>query len=300
MPAQLSVHPAEQPARRILLEDGDSVVVGRDRASGLVVDDPRISKRHARLDGSSGTWTLHDLDSKNGTSVNGLSAVGQALSHGDWLSFGGVPGRFELLSAVEAQQRRSSRQARAETSVRLRLRLDEAAGPEDVLRRLLESAREVVGGERGFVLLANADGSLRVHTQSGFDPAVPRGFQGSVTAVRKVAETGRALVVCDTAAEAGLASRPSIVGPGIGALACLPLRIAGRLAGFLYADRRATTVLDDLDLEILEGLAEHASVLLGARDVRDRLHKLRASTAEATAAVLESQLRAVRVHVEPA
>jgi hypothetical protein len=297
MPAQLSVHPAEQPARRVLLEDGESVVVGRDPGAGLVVDDPRISKRHAQLEAAGTSWVVRDLGSKNGTSVNGLSAAGQVLAHGDWLSFGGVPGRFEQLTADEAARRRHERRERQATSVRLRGRLDAAEGPHDVLDKLLESAREVIAGERGFVLLVNADGSLRVHAQSGFADGV--GFQGSLGAVRKVAETRSPLVVGDTSGDAALAARASIVGQGIAALACLPLEIAGRVGGFLYVDRRRPgTVIDDLDLDILSGLAEHASVLLGARDVRDRLRELRARTLEDAA--LETQLRAVRVLVEPA
>jgi hypothetical protein len=296
MPAQLSVHPAEQPVRRVLLEDGESVVVGRDPGAGLVVDDARISRRHAQLEARAGSWALHDLGSKNGTSVNGLSAAGQVLASGDWLSFGGVPGRFEQLTADEAARRHHGRRERQATSVRLRARLD-AAGPDEVLDRLLDSAREVIDGERGFVLLVNADGGLRVHAQSGF--ADGSGFQGSVGAVRKAAETRRPLVVGDTAGEASLAGRASIVGQGIASLACLPLEVAGRVAGFLYVDRRRPgAVIDDLDLDILAGLAEHASVLLGARDVRDRLRRLRARTLEDDA--LEAQLGAVRVLVEPA
>jgi hypothetical protein len=298
MPAQLSIHPAERAARRVLLAEGESLVLGRDPSCTLVLDEPRISKRHAEIAWTGRTWALRDLGSKNGTSVNGLSAAGQELASGDWLSFGGVPGRFELLSDEQADERRRSRRARADTSVRLRRLLEEAGTPDETLRRLLESARELVSADRGFVVLVADDGALRVHAATGFDAAENASFAGSVGVVRRVAETKEAIVISDLSGDAVMGARPSVIAQGLTAVACLPLRVQGRLAGFLYVDsRRAGTELDDLDMEILEGLAEHACVALGAVDVAKRLQQLRAA---ARAAALEHQLQVVRVHVEPA
>jgi adenylate cyclase len=301
MPSQLSVHPAERPSRRVLLEEGDTVVVGRDPACGLVADDPRVSKQHAQIDWNGRAWALRDLASKNGTSVNGLSAAGQELAHGDWLSFGGVPARFDLLTREQADERRRDRALRRETSVRLRRRLEEPATPQETLQRLLDSAREVVGGDRGFVVLLGADGALRVQAVTGYEGAdEAAGFTGSVGVVRRVAETAEPVLLSDVSRDALLGRRASILERNIAAVACLPLRARSRAIGFLYVDsRRAGTVLDELDLEILEGLAEHAGVVLGAGEVHQRLQQLRAVAAGAAAA-LERQLQAVRVHVEPA
>ena len=294
MPAQLSVHPAERASRRVLVEDGDTVTVGREPSCDLVVDDPRVSKRHARLEWAGSAWCLLDLGSKNGTSVNGSSAAGQELAPGDWLSFGGVPGRFELLTHEQATQRRQSRVERAATSVRLKQQLDHAA-PEALLERLLDSAREVTAAERGFVVLVSDDGVLRVHATSGFEGTSEAGFTGSAGVVGRVAQTGQAFVVSDIGRDEVLAARPSVVARGLAAVACLPLRLHGRIAGFLYVDsRRPGHVLDDLDAATLEGLAEHAGLVLGAGDVHRRLRQLRVAAGVAPA--LEQHLLAVRVH----
>ncbi|MDO4792064.1 MAG: FHA domain-containing protein [Buchananella hordeovulneris] len=50
---------------------GTSVVVGRAPGSTLVLDDDYASSRHARFYPSDGMWFVEDLDSTNGTLVNG-------------------------------------------------------------------------------------------------------------------------------------------------------------------------------------------------------------------------------------
>lgn len=46
-------------------------VMGRDPSAGLWIDDPRISRLHARVSYERGLWWIEDLDSRNGTNVDG-------------------------------------------------------------------------------------------------------------------------------------------------------------------------------------------------------------------------------------
>jgi S1-C subfamily serine protease len=50
---------------------GDRFVIGRDEECDLVLDDDQISRRHTELDQSTGRVVIRDLDSRNGTFVNG-------------------------------------------------------------------------------------------------------------------------------------------------------------------------------------------------------------------------------------
>ena len=45
--------------------------VGRDSESGLVLPDPEVSRRHARLESRDGIIFVRDLESSNGTFLNG-------------------------------------------------------------------------------------------------------------------------------------------------------------------------------------------------------------------------------------
>jgi Nif-specific regulatory protein len=53
------------------LVDGESVTVGRAPTNAIVVKDERCSRNHAEVFQSGGQWTLRDLDSRNGTLVDG-------------------------------------------------------------------------------------------------------------------------------------------------------------------------------------------------------------------------------------
>ena len=79
---------------------GTSFLIGRGEDCQLVLDDPRVSRHHASIDPGPGTGRLvHDLDSANGTLVNGRKvSVGLGfmspadkiaeLNGDDWLQVG--------------------------------------------------------------------------------------------------------------------------------------------------------------------------------------------------------------------
>ena len=63
---------------------GDVVIVGRDPASGLAIEDARVSRRHAALRPlEGGRIELADLSSANGTFVNGVRIAGPTILSGD-------------------------------------------------------------------------------------------------------------------------------------------------------------------------------------------------------------------------
>jgi len=62
----------------------------------IVIDDPSVSNRHAQLELSGETYRLKDLDSTNGTKVNGVPITETALRFEDRIRFGAIEARFEL------------------------------------------------------------------------------------------------------------------------------------------------------------------------------------------------------------
>lgn len=100
-------------ARLVALEGGAEhalaadLVVGRARASGLVVDDPSVSREHAHLVREGERWLVVDRKSGNGTFVNGERVSRRALASGDVVSFGQVRFTFvEAGAATPAVERR--------------------------------------------------------------------------------------------------------------------------------------------------------------------------------------------------
>ncbi len=65
------------------------LVIGRDRAAQLVLTDPEVSRRHARLETHDATVFVRDLGSSNGTFLNGRRLTGALeLREGDTVDVG--------------------------------------------------------------------------------------------------------------------------------------------------------------------------------------------------------------------
>ena len=74
--------------RGFYLSDGEHLA-GRDAECSIVIDADSVSRRHARITVVAGAATIEDLDSTNGTHVNGTRISGvTALAHGDEVSLG--------------------------------------------------------------------------------------------------------------------------------------------------------------------------------------------------------------------
>jgi hypothetical protein len=74
--------------RRTIVADGGPLTIGRTADNALVLDDDRVSRRHARLQARDGVLVLLDLDSTNGTRVNGERVREVALGAGDVIEIG--------------------------------------------------------------------------------------------------------------------------------------------------------------------------------------------------------------------
>lgn len=82
------------PGRQVLL-DGQTLI-GRLPECDLQLDDPSVSRRHARLTERAAGWSIEDLDSTNGVRVNGTTVRQTSLSEGDTIELGTIRLTFTL------------------------------------------------------------------------------------------------------------------------------------------------------------------------------------------------------------
>ncbi len=73
-----------------------SISLGRANTNDIILDDPRISRSHARLDCSDQGITLEDLGSSNGTRLNGFRIQRATLRPGDTISLGSRQLKYQV------------------------------------------------------------------------------------------------------------------------------------------------------------------------------------------------------------
>jgi pSer/pThr/pTyr-binding forkhead associated (FHA) protein len=71
------------------------ITIGRAPDNMIVIDDPSVSGRHAQLQLAGEVYRLQDLESTNGTRVNGIPVTETALRFDDRIHFGAVDALFE-------------------------------------------------------------------------------------------------------------------------------------------------------------------------------------------------------------
>ncbi|HEX6713404.1 MAG TPA: DUF1707 and FHA domain-containing protein [Thermoleophilaceae bacterium] len=82
------------PLRPPHMDSGDRRVLGRGATCDYTIADPTVSMRHAELIRTDDGWLIRDLESRNGTRVNGWLAKEERLQAGDTITLGGSAFRF--------------------------------------------------------------------------------------------------------------------------------------------------------------------------------------------------------------
>ena len=87
------------------------VTVGRAAGCDVVVDDDSVSAQHARLEYDLGNWRITDLESINGTAVEGVRlapGVPTPLPYGATLRLGGVQLQFREVEHADVDAARAT------------------------------------------------------------------------------------------------------------------------------------------------------------------------------------------------
>ena len=94
-------------------------IIGRSGTADVRLAYPSVSRQHAALcRGETGEWTLYDLGSKGGTSVNGRPVSGSApVKLGDTMILGGVPLIFLPQTVEEREKLAAMRRAERPAAV---------------------------------------------------------------------------------------------------------------------------------------------------------------------------------------
>jgi hypothetical protein len=90
--ARATLELIDQGGQRVTLPN--QAIIGRMPGCDVQLDDPSVSRRHARISRAPNGWLIEDLGSTNGVTVNGANVEREYLSGGEDIELGNVRMRF--------------------------------------------------------------------------------------------------------------------------------------------------------------------------------------------------------------
>ncbi len=252
------------------LPDDEPQLIGRSGES-LPLTDPTISRRHAELTPDDGQWYLQDLNSANGTYVNGepvqrrrLLMVGDQIRTGSSLflfsqEMAVLPQRVRMVKSGEIDAHVSAAVASSEDSMVMAVpepnkaavlqlkviyELTQLIGSIVDQQQLLEHVMALIFAhfqvDRGFILYHDVrrnrlDPIVVRHRLVNKDAKSPP-ITVSQTIVQHVIRKGEGLLSNNAMTDKRFASGESVQNYGIRSAMCVPIKFKDRLFGVIHID----------------------------------------------------------------
>jgi len=326
----LILHVIQGPdkGRHFELPDNEPQQIGRSSES-LPMTDTTISRRHAELTPDNGKWYLRDLDSNNGTYVNGKRITEPTLLHsGDQVRTGSTLWVFGRISnTVTTRPVRVLPPERMDTSVEHTVASNDdsviMASPEPseaavthlkiiyeltqlvgrvfdrqtLLERVMDLVFEHFEPDRGFIL-------LRDHPDAKPEPVVVRyrshpankgegRISVSRTIVRHVMDKSEGVLSSNAMTDRRFAAGDSVKALGIRSAICVPIKFREHIFGVLYIDSKiANYTFTEDQLRLITAIGVQTGMALeNAQLYQQGLQQARLAAVGETVASLSHSIR---------
>ena len=275
--------------------------IGRDPSNSLAISDLSLSRRHCVITRDGDGYKLRDLESRNGTFVNGGVVAEKLLNHGDQISVGESVLVF-LVKAESDPARTSSvefEDSLTQATTQIRPQDVLYLQPERILKELPAASRvgrnlnallkisrvvhsisdldqlqaqilelifEVVPAERGAILLDGKDNGNEKFSSQFAHPGPRKGGESvrvSRTITRQVMDQGVAILGADVPGNGDFSGVASLVSFKVRSLLCVPLTVFQKVLGCIYLDTTSPSTRFDRDhLELVATIAGICAVAL--------------------------------------
>jgi two-component system NtrC family sensor kinase len=272
----LSVIKGVDKGRRYELPDDEPQLIGRS-SEAMDTTDQTISRRHAELTPDSGKWYIRDLQSSNGTFVNGIRVTTERrlLRPGDQVRTGAtlfvygedsvkptqdkirMVRRSEIDISVESTAASNDDSMimavpepgqAAEFQLRVIYELTALIGSvtekQELLERVMDVVFEYFKADRGFVLLQESPDAavepvlVRHRTDLGHKKKDTGPISVSRTIVRYVMKKGVGVLSSNAMTDKRFSTGDSIQAYGIRSTMCVPIKFKDRLYGVIHLDSK--------------------------------------------------------------
>jgi len=254
---------AEGDGRRVPV--GASMVVGRGGNCDLVIRDLAASRQHLKIHKMANGYECRDLDSRNGTQVNGEPIAVHQLNDGDEIRIGNTSLVFSMSRSVEAPPVEKtvflqtiidpSGQTQAPPSTRSKELLEAAYtlmnalssnfNPCELVNTILSTTMGAVRAQRGAVLFAGEAGSLMPCPECGHVHTIRDGIprlagvdeiEISESVATRVLRDGENVLFQSARSDRVVDPSASIAALKLTSILCVPIRTQNAIRGILYID----------------------------------------------------------------
>jgi signal transduction histidine kinase len=300
----LTVIQGPDKGRKFELPDHEPQLIGRS-SEALPLTDNTVSRRHAELTPDDGQWWVRDLQSQNGTYVNGVRIVDRTrLKAGDQLRTGATLFVFGRSSAGEEADvirlvgpdllddtiektlasnedsvilsEPEPRQA-AVDHLRVIYRLTtitaQALSRQELLRRVLELVMAEFKPERGVIMLgsgSDGDPPRPAAVRHRIAPVEKEDFEFAVssTILRHAMRQAEGVLSTNAMNDPRFAAGDSVQRFRIRSAICSPIRYGERTFGAIYIDSSiANYTFTPEQLALMNAIGQHAGLALATADL---------------------------------
>ena len=272
------------------------VSIGRGTSNEICANDHSISRQHCLVKKDGDSFKVVDLESYNGTFVNGLPVLEQSLAHGDQVAVGSVLFLFLTEEAAEAPPQTSVELTNVELAnpstirlarsdavyltaavatlpaearvardldalLKISMSLSTMRDLASLQRTLLETLMQTIPADRGALMLVN-ENTEESHSY-GIDKRSEQRILISRSVAEKVLREGVAILSVDTSEDEALRDAESLLVARVCSLLCVPLVVRERTVGLIYLDTsNPAIVLDEGHLQLLTAAGAIAAVAI--------------------------------------
>ena len=319
------------------LGEGQKVTLGRGTDADIQVLDHGLSRHHCYFEKRGEKFFLGDLESRNGTYVNGQRITHVELKSGDIVRIGAV--EFEFKSGPDRRQMDAdliaSIPAKPGEAIAERLDVEQSdlmalspqfqsmenfrriqrdlatiykvgnlinAEPDlsSLYNRVLDVILQVVRADRGFLIMTDDSGQLVTVSQREREPGTrltPASF--SRTIAQECFDHRTSVLRADALMDDRYKQADSVLIQHIHSVLCVPVECPDAIVGVIYADTVSDSeVFQKHDLELLGAVGKQAGLAIQRVKLMEQLRRTLRSTVKALAAAIEAKDEYTRGHSE--
>jgi transcriptional regulator with GAF, ATPase, and Fis domain len=294
----LKWYPSQGPPRAFVLHK-PVTTVGRALGNDVALAGDGLAETHAQVLFDGRDFNLEEVDKQADILVNGKKKRRARLVHGDRVTLGDVALSFSMFDEPSRHGGAEAPGAPAALSeTQLQVTNQQLAGLrklyefseklmtlteiDALLELMLDAVIEVTGAEKGLILLnddafttgpkpaapateAATPRRARIRAARNVNRDAVADAAGTISdsIVRKVLETGRAVIVSDALSDAQFKSSESVLALQLSSVMCAPFSSQGQVQGVLYVGNdRVKNLFDKNQLDVLSIFASQASLIL--------------------------------------